>query len=591
MLEEKIRYGYLPVKICFLEMPDYPLHFHYDMEIAYVLQGSITLQCGSSKYDLSEDHIFVINKGEVHGFYHASPDCVIAFIHIKTRAFLDCFPNILTSCIRTNSYAEKDEKYTELLSSILFILNIYINRDLGYEECLVQATSELLVFLDENYNHFIFEKKTVVFKGGQNKVQDDRMRSIIRYCYRHHSEKVTLETLSHKENLSAYYLSHLIRETLGISFRELLAFARIEISERSLLGTYKSIDKIAIEVGFSSARYYISHFKKWYGMTPQEYRDIYSRNTRCNINIKIRRANSVLLLNKIKQKQNVLMGVSEEQGYILGGTVYVIRRKDDSSCGEKVDCAKRLFLFDGEHWKPFEMLVDKTVKIETNHHFEAMPMEDVYGYYAWDTVIAVPYIIKEAVNGRENLLMNCITDKRNDSGLISGQRGIYTYNGLPKPAFFAYQCLYLLEGEVLHAEDSYIIIRKNFDIGEDRYIVLIWNVDRKLENLLFKKMSLSDFSKTINSFGNYEEGAVEIKGLYGMYEITEYTLNNSSSLFNFIVENGNPTSFQEYQIQESAKLFANPGVCRRFEFFNGSFFHKVTGAELSVRCIVLKKAT
>lgn len=589
MLEEKIRYDTLPIEVRFLEVVDYPLHFHQGMEIVYVLQGSITLQCGSSKYNLSEDHIFVINKGEVHGFYHASPDCIIAFMHIKTLAFLDCFPNILTSCIRTNSYTEKDDKYTELLSKILSILNIYISRDLGYEEHLIQATSELLVYLDENYNHFIFDRKTVIFRSKENKIQNDRMRNIIRYCYQHHNEKVTLETLSKEENLSVYYLSHLIRDTLGISFRELLAFARIEISERILLGTDKSIDKIAMEIGFSSARYYIAHFKYWYGVTPQEYRDLYIRYTKHNVGVKTQRANAVLLLERIKKKQNELTGFSGEQVCMRSGTVHVVGKRDDLLCGEKVDCADRLFIFDGVNWKPFKMLVDRTVEQEENCFCEAMPEQNGYGYYAWDTVIAVPYIIKKAVNCRENILINCMNDKKNEEGLISGQRGIYTYNGIPKPAFFAYQCLYLLEGEILQAENSYIVIKKRVELGADQYIILVWNVDKDLEDLLFEKMLLDDFRKTINSFGNYGEVTVELRGLSGMYEITQYTLNNCTSLFNFMIENGDCKEFEKYQVQEAAKLFANPGVSRRYESFNGSFFHKVSGTDLSIQCIVLKK--
>lgn len=591
MLEEKIRYDHLPVEIRILEICNYPLHFHYGMEIAYVMQGNVTLQCGSSKYCLNEDNVFVINKGEVHGFYHASPDCIIAFIHIKTNAFIDCFPNILTSCIRTNSYEGKDEKYADLLVGILSILDIYISRDLGYEEKLLKSVSELLVFLDENYNHFIFDQKTVVFKGGENKVQENRMRSIIRYCYRHHNEKVTLETISKEENLNAYYLSHLIRGTLGISFRELLAFARIEISERILLGTEKSVDKIAMEVGFSSARYYIAHFTNWYGMTPQEYRDKYAQYTRRSYPGKMKRANSVLLLDKIKKKQDALMGFSEDHNFTWKETVYVVGSKEDLSCGERLDCSSLLYLYAENQWKPFGDMVEGHAKKRENRFVKDVPFHGGAGCYAWDTVISIPYLIKKCVCDKSILQINSIKDKDVGKGVISGQRGVFTYNGIPKPAYFAYQCLHLLEGEILHAENRHIIIKKSIPDRAAQYMIMIWNVHKELEYLLEENVSLEEFASMINSFGNYEEVSVELKGLSGMYNVTQYTLNHSSSLFQYLLENDIRSSFSDYRTQEIAKLHSVAGVTRRYEALTGTFFHKVDGTDLSAQLVVLNKAT
>ena len=123
---------------------------------------------------------------------------------------------------------------------------------------------------------FAFEGQVVVDFQNDNAVVVERISRIINYVYANHSRKLTLEELAEREHLSTFYISHLIRDYMGINFQEFLCFARVEMSEIILLETDRKISTIAKDVGFSTTSYYEKFFIKWFGHTPLEYRQLYT---------------------------------------------------------------------------------------------------------------------------------------------------------------------------------------------------------------------------------------------------------------------------------------------------------------------------
>ena len=84
--------------------------------------------------------------------------------------------------------------------------------------------------------------------------------------------KLLLGEIARREGLTMPYLSHLFKDTLGMSFQEYLKKRRFEYARSLLLGTRKSLLDISLESGFSDARYMIRMFEGEFGCTPREYR-------------------------------------------------------------------------------------------------------------------------------------------------------------------------------------------------------------------------------------------------------------------------------------------------------------------------------
>ncbi|NTV79744.1 MAG: helix-turn-helix domain-containing protein, partial [Clostridiales bacterium] len=74
-------------------------------------------------------------------------------------------------------------------------------------------------------------------------------------------------------HVSNSYLSHMIKDAMGLSFEKLLNQIRAEHSMKFLLTSDKSITKISQECGFSDPKYFKSYFSQFFRCTPEEYRE------------------------------------------------------------------------------------------------------------------------------------------------------------------------------------------------------------------------------------------------------------------------------------------------------------------------------
>jgi two-component system response regulator YesN len=97
----------------------------------------------------------------------------------------------------------------------------------------------------------------------------------LNYIREHFNENLSLESVSQQIFISPYYLSHLFREELGITFLEYLTRIRIEEAKRLLKDRNITINAIASDVGYDDPGYFSKVFKKNTGLSPNQYR----RNT------------------------------------------------------------------------------------------------------------------------------------------------------------------------------------------------------------------------------------------------------------------------------------------------------------------------
>jgi two-component system response regulator YesN len=87
---------------------------------------------------------------------------------------------------------------------------------------------------------------------------------------------LSLETVARNVFVSNYYLSHLFREELNMTFSDYVNKIRMEQSLALMKTTSKTVQEIAEAVGVSDASYFTKIFKKYYGVTPTSYMKIYN---------------------------------------------------------------------------------------------------------------------------------------------------------------------------------------------------------------------------------------------------------------------------------------------------------------------------
>ncbi len=85
--------------------------------------------------------------------------------------------------------------------------------------------------------------------------------------------RLSLEDLSQVAGISTFHFSRVFKTHTGLSVHQYIVECRLESARALLMGTDKSISRIALEMGFSSQSHLTTAFRKRFGMTPKTYRE------------------------------------------------------------------------------------------------------------------------------------------------------------------------------------------------------------------------------------------------------------------------------------------------------------------------------
>ncbi len=111
--------------------------------------------------------------------------------------------------------------------------------------------------------------------GDTAKISDDAhiyVHKAIRYLEAHYAESLSIPVIASHTGVSAIYLNRIFKLSTGKTLSDYLNDYRIARSLPMLADSSETIGRISEAVGYSDVRSYIRFFKKFYGMTPGEYR-------------------------------------------------------------------------------------------------------------------------------------------------------------------------------------------------------------------------------------------------------------------------------------------------------------------------------
>jgi len=276
MLKETVLYEEgLPVNVLVANVKEYPIHFHNDIEIVYILAGSIRFKNGYETHTLTQGDIAIINGQEVHSYENTGEDNMVLLLQMDVSYFSDYYDGFRNCFFTTDANDEKLDVLRHILARITMEA---LQKGRNFEHKIVENTHNLISCLLSAFQYFATLDGKFVNEAGKKgtKGPAERLRRIKRYMYENYNRKLTLSEIADREHLSIFYLSHIMKQTTGLSFQELLNLIRVEESEKLLLGTNEKIGAISEACGFSAVRYYTKHFQTWFAVHPSEHRKKYS---------------------------------------------------------------------------------------------------------------------------------------------------------------------------------------------------------------------------------------------------------------------------------------------------------------------------
>ena len=146
---------------------------------------------------------------------------------------------------------------------------------------------------DESYKHFlselfsnssmtklkVFERTVDAWFGSFARMQGDAFSKVtvsaLEILKSKYSEELSLEEVAGTLGVTSQYLSKIVKEDTGLTFKEYMTELRIEESKRLLKRGDLSMKDICYKVGYNDTSYFIRAFKKYEGLTPKDYQKIY----------------------------------------------------------------------------------------------------------------------------------------------------------------------------------------------------------------------------------------------------------------------------------------------------------------------------
>lgn len=164
--------------------------------------------------------------------------------------------------------------YHQLTEECLLILKQYINHPAASNS--MQNIIQSIFSIEElnNYYQRFFENLSEMLKPKSVYAIDDTITRIKIYTERNYQKNITVDFLSSLFYLNASYLSHLFRKQTGQKYAQYLNQIRIDKAKNLLVTTDRKLYQIARSVGYDNTKYFFRVFKKWTGMTPEQYRII-----------------------------------------------------------------------------------------------------------------------------------------------------------------------------------------------------------------------------------------------------------------------------------------------------------------------------
>lgn len=237
------------------------VHSHHLLH--YVLSGRGVFHCRGKEYRLTAGDAFFISPGELVR-YDADPEYPWEYRWIGYKgghvdellAKLGISPH--TPVIQNDF----NRKTGALFGRIEQVLRQ------GNPTCDLQASGWIRLILAELTDN----RQQLEAKTPEPEAQITRqVEQAIRWLTLQYSQQISIEHLAQTLGYHRTHLSKMFKQHTGMSPMQFLLKIRMERA-RLLLGEPLTVEQVAASVGFPDALYFSKTFKKWYGLSPSEYR-------------------------------------------------------------------------------------------------------------------------------------------------------------------------------------------------------------------------------------------------------------------------------------------------------------------------------
>lgn len=259
-----------------------PVHWHKEWELIYVLQGIFPIYTDDVLHTAKAGDVLLIRDGMLHG--GIPEDCVY-----------ECFLFDLHGLFRN---LEMVKKYLRPIYRLLLLPQIHY--DGGEYPEIAEIVSELMTVYRRQLHKAgsvpsepgdchelitisdIGRLFTTILQRGYyapnresssgSSHRIDQVKSVLEYIEKHYASPITLEILAKEAGMNPRYFCRFFHSITHQTPLDYVNSYRIEQAAQMLHATDLPVTAISLECGFNDSSYFVKVFRKYRGLTPNQYR-------------------------------------------------------------------------------------------------------------------------------------------------------------------------------------------------------------------------------------------------------------------------------------------------------------------------------
>ena len=243
-------------------------HWHDEIELDYVLRGTVIYNINGTSIPVSQGEIVLINSGAIHS-YSRKEHKHIEETSVEVLTVLLDNRLCLAYCKGENPVFKTliREGENDPLRSVMTDIGIAFLRSDPYYELLLSAFALKLC-----HCLLLYHRLPEMEERGNRESSLAEIKQVLQYIEEHSSEKVTLSEIAERTNYNPAYFSRRFHNLTGVTFCEYLNRCRAKNAAGLLKSTDSNITDIALSCGFPNVKSMITQFKRIYRLTPEKYR-------------------------------------------------------------------------------------------------------------------------------------------------------------------------------------------------------------------------------------------------------------------------------------------------------------------------------